>query len=216
MNNPEIPPWSKLIDGFLAGDAIPFFQQLKFIVVRHRFFRGCTAFEIKSQYDIEPEDYLQERFLELLRLDYPRRWKNENLSDDQLNLKIRGFIRNRLIDRARVKRYAVEETEVMSLHAVEKDESEILAAVKARLSRRQLFIFENYRKFEQGGDDDVQTLAEKLKVSKKTIEPEIRKIKEIVAEEFIKESPRLGKYSRIKQNNYEPIQQIRGTLRARV
>ena len=197
MKDSELPQWNFLIDCFLKGDEMPFFRKLRFIIIHHHFFRGKSSFEIEQQYGIEPEDYFQERFLEIIRLDYLRRWKNELLSDAALNREIRGFIRNRLIDKARTKRLTIEETEITVLSESERDKSEILAAIRERLNKRQLFIFENYHKFELG-DDDVQALAYKMGLSKKTIEPEIKRIKQIIKEEFIKQSPRLKTFERYK------------------
>lgn len=195
MNDSEPPQWNLLFDKFFEGDEMPLYKQLEFIVIRHHFFRGKRLFEIKRQYDTEPEDYFQEIFIEIITLDYLRRWKREKLSDSEMNHKIRGLIRNRLIDKARRKHLIItDEIEILvSSEIIEEKESEILDSVKERLTERQRFIFENYHKFRLG-DCDVQMLADELSVSKKTVEPEIKKIKEIIKEEFVKHSPQLKKY----------------------
>lgn len=206
MDKYETPKWNLLIDCFLKGDEMPFFTQLKFITIHHHFFRGKSLFEIKQQYDTEPEDYFQERFLEILRLDYLRRWKNELLSDELIDKEIRGFIRNRLIDKVRAKRLTSEGIDISLFPLmIEKDESEVLNNIKKRLNQRQLFIFENYHKF-QLGDDDVQSLAKRLGLNKKTVEPEIKKIKQIIKEEFLQNSPHLEKYLNEKRGIYESVQ----------
>lgn len=194
MNDSEPAQWNLLIDCFLKCNEMPFFKQLKFIVIHHHFFRGKSLFEIRQQYDTEPEDYVQERFLEILRLDYIRRWKKECLSDTQLDREIRGFIRNRLIDRARIKRLSIEGVEISLLSNIaETNKPEILNVIRERLNERQLFIFENYHKFRLG-DYVVEGLANEMALSKKTIEPEIKKIKQIIKEEFLTHSPHLEKF----------------------
>lgn len=216
----KVYPWNQLVDLYLADERSPFLDVLKFVVVNHRYFKNKSYAELADNFDTEPEDFFQDLYLELDRLFYLRQWKARALSDSQLNVIIRGFIRNRLIDRARKRKrigrkVALEdEAEIFEPSEIQKelearetfgkDESEIIKSIKEKLNERQKIVFLEYHRFAFGkkGRD---LLALEQQVSVKTIESDIRKIKDITEKEFVNHFPYLKKHSKKKQEIYERV-----------
>ncbi len=188
MEETEVYPWNQLIDKFLAGDFLPFFEKLKFIVVHHRHFRGKTLAEIREQYEInEPEDFLQQICLRIYQNGHLKNWKNLKLSDVQINIQLRTSILNSIRDQVR-KRKNKGELEQITDDIEDKrgflsnEGTKILDAVKEKLSSRQIKIL--YKSKNLGiGEMTNSELALELEVSVKTVEKDIRKIKDLVSEE---------------------------------
>ena len=212
MKKIEIYPWNQLIEWYLADEQMPFLEVFKFIVVNHHYFRNKCFDRIKHEYDTEPEDHFQDLCIEIDRLSLLRRWKDKGLTDEQLNKNIRGLIRNRLIDRARKKKKeginiqidddsnASIQAEIEKKHRTQdgfgKNDLGIINSIEKNLRERQAIILYEYHKFGIGGTKGRDFLALELGVSVKTIEKDIRIIKDIAEEEYLNRFTYLEKYSK--------------------
>jgi DNA-directed RNA polymerase specialized sigma24 family protein len=213
MKELDIFPWNQLIDWYLEDKQQPFLKVLRFIIINHRYFKNKNYAEIMQDYGLEPEDFFQNICFEIDRLFYLRRWKMLGLDDSQLNQKIRGLIKNRIIDQVRRRKGAGKNvgledgTELFiqpelqenleKQESLSRNESKIIEAIKKRLNERQIIILYEYHVFKIG-DKGREILALELDVSVKTIESDIRKIKDIVEEEYTNHFPYLKKYSKNK------------------
>lgn len=180
----------------MLGDPSSFIDGLRRAVFGSAFFkRKGTAGTYRQIGEADPEDILQNIWLELHKTGILYSYIDEGLSDEQIAARISRRIKSRIIDAWRARRRenatfcsSVDEDELLRYlpdgRPSPEDEAMgkgLINLIENRLTKRQLFILHNYERFGKGDMQRTQ-IAKKFSVSVQMIDKEISRIRIIILE----------------------------------
>lgn len=183
--------WNDLIRRFLDDDHAPFFQRVRDLVTRHRYVRGKNEGELIRMYGIMPEDLASDFILDLIRGRFFLVWENLGLSDNDIEIRIRQMIKQRII-RAYQRQKTKPATDsidddqfgdtIADRTVLSIDLNAVFKLAREQLTERQIHVLHGSPVFQAGGDLTNHELAKKLGCSEPTIERDVRHVKDVLKE----------------------------------